>query len=99
MVEVKLETASTSDLVNNISNSGDKVTFNNVTDTLDNTNITPFIGYAAAIQTLSNAINNYNGIITQDAQAMAETIIDFEQNDQNISSQIYSNTHAQMGLY
>lgn len=92
MSEIKVETSSTSSEINQISNAGSNIKFTPSNSSLDDTNISPFTGFAAATETLSNAISNYCSIVTQDATAMQTAVKDFEDNDNNIAGQISNNS-------
>ncbi|MFW3590178.1 TIGR04197 family type VII secretion effector [Staphylococcus caprae] len=92
MGEVKVETGSTSSKINNISSAGSNIKFNVTNDSLDSTNISPFVGFASAIELVSSAMSNYSSIVTQDATAMNNAVEDFSDNDQNLANQINQNT-------
>ncbi|EJD92744.1 TIGR04197 family type VII secretion effector [Staphylococcus epidermidis] len=92
MSEIKVETDSASSEINQISNAGSNIKFNPSNSSLEDTNLSPFTGFAAAADTLSSAISNYSAIVTQDAAAMQTAVRDFEDNDNNIAGQIGDNS-------
>ncbi|EOB8795784.1 TIGR04197 family type VII secretion effector [Staphylococcus aureus] len=98
MGEIKVETSSTIGKIESISNAGSNISFDDVSDSLEYTNISPFTGFAAASSTLTTAISNYHSIITQDTEAMKTAVNDFRDKDADIAGQIDENNNLGAGL-
>ena len=88
MGEIKVETGTTSSKISNITSAGTARQYDAINDSLETTNISPFVEFAAASESLSKAIANYSTIVTQDAKAMQSAVNDFNDNDQYIAGQI-----------
>lgn len=99
MGEVKVETGSTSSKISNISSTGGDVKLDSSNDSFSGTNIDPFTGFAGAMEILTNAVSNYNSIISQDAKAMQNAVDDFEDNDNDIANQINGNTTVNVNAF
>ena len=64
MGEIKVETNSAKDEINNIKSAGEDINFKNDVD-LSDTNIEPFISFKDDADILLEALNNYKSIVSR----------------------------------
>lgn len=87
MGEVKVETNSAKDEINNIKSAGEDINFKNDVD-LSDTNIEPFTSFKNDADILLEALNNYKSIVSEDTTAMASVVDEFDSNDKEMANDI-----------